>query len=465
MSRIQINSPIFFWLLILVLAAGSWMYFQPVHTYTLDSDMSIWILMTEHPHLPQGLYYWGQNRLGSLIPIIAHLLTYIGFSAIVAVSVVNLSFQVLSAWIVRLLTGQNLPALFMAFMLLFPPWVFKFMNHIGHPYTQQVFLWLLTLWIYKRYTFKNDYMIWVYGTLIGIQIWVSDISIALIPLFGLALWKFFPVKSSAWIKAFVALCIPFIFILILKNNTPQHANYYSFFADLNGLKTNLALLTRVGSYFTQISLLGKFASILVIIIAQYSLVKGKSTTESSSTLLLGVMLLLITLSSDWVARNEGLRYFGLPLTFILAGLLMRELKPVELRSNGILQLALVLSMSVFMFIDISYLSPDYRYVKTRPTRVEAEELARSVNYPLLGDYWWVYITTVFREDALGSAHFNYEARNQWDWNQIVLQDSISYVNTENPDTLFIKQEPFIKLHDTKPIGPCFYSSYVRIQQK
>jgi hypothetical protein len=70
-------SAVFSGFLITLFALLSFRSFAPNLSPFLNSDGAIHVLMSYDLQLPQDLYYWGQNRLGSLIPILTHVLLQI----------------------------------------------------------------------------------------------------------------------------------------------------------------------------------------------------------------------------------------------------------------------------------------------------------------------------------------------------------------------------------------------------
>lgn len=70
------SSPAYIVLLTIIFSL-SFRSFAAYLTPDLNSDHAIHILMTYDLKLPQDLYYWGQDRLGSLLPILGHLLLQI----------------------------------------------------------------------------------------------------------------------------------------------------------------------------------------------------------------------------------------------------------------------------------------------------------------------------------------------------------------------------------------------------
>jgi hypothetical protein len=79
--------------LIIILSARSHMAMNEVR---LNSDHAIHVLMTQDLVLPNDLYYWGQDRLGSIVPILAHgIMRVFSLSPVVAVSISQYFFLLL----------------------------------------------------------------------------------------------------------------------------------------------------------------------------------------------------------------------------------------------------------------------------------------------------------------------------------------------------------------------------------
>ncbi|HXC05066.1 MAG TPA: hypothetical protein VNZ86_09975, partial [Bacteroidia bacterium] len=69
--RIRVSSGIQL-MLLLVLTLVSFWILSPWKSPFLNSDNAVHILMTYDCQLPEDLYFWGQDRLGSLIPLLGH---------------------------------------------------------------------------------------------------------------------------------------------------------------------------------------------------------------------------------------------------------------------------------------------------------------------------------------------------------------------------------------------------------
>ena len=139
----------FFFLVLLLIAAGGIRYFQALYSPMIDSDQSIWILIARDPHFPHALYFYGQNRLGSLLPLLAHLLVLTGIPALYAMTSVNVLIQCTTAFLIARLSGSRSTGLDHGRAAALPPWTLYTLGMIGHPYTTQLFLWTCILWLMR----------------------------------------------------------------------------------------------------------------------------------------------------------------------------------------------------------------------------------------------------------------------------------------------------------------------------
>lgn len=61
----------YFLLCSISIAIVSFFLFAPIYSNGYSSDNAIHVLMAYDFEFPTDLYYWGQDRLGSLIPMLA----------------------------------------------------------------------------------------------------------------------------------------------------------------------------------------------------------------------------------------------------------------------------------------------------------------------------------------------------------------------------------------------------------
>lgn len=117
-------------------------HFSVATTPHFNADQAIHALMAERFDWSRDAYYWGQDRLGSLLPFLGSLATLCGLDGLTAMvgvqAAVLLGCGLLWAWIVRdvLLAAVGFGA------LLLPPYPFYEAVAVGHPYLGQTLLGL-----------------------------------------------------------------------------------------------------------------------------------------------------------------------------------------------------------------------------------------------------------------------------------------------------------------------------------
>ena len=63
----------YYYISLLIIVIISFRIYSSVFYPGLNSDNAVTILMTHYFHLPDDLYFWGQDRMGSIIPLIAQI--------------------------------------------------------------------------------------------------------------------------------------------------------------------------------------------------------------------------------------------------------------------------------------------------------------------------------------------------------------------------------------------------------
>ena len=173
-------------------------HFSVATTPHFNADQAIHALMAERFDWSRDAYYWGQDRLGSLLPFLGSLGTLWGLDGLTAMvgvqAAVLLGCGLLWAWIVRdvLLAAVGFGA------LLLPPYPFYEAVAVGHPYLGQTLLGLGLLALLEAERRANPVPAGVdgvstrraarYGPLRAValplvaaaSLWASELSVALI---------------------------------------------------------------------------------------------------------------------------------------------------------------------------------------------------------------------------------------------------------------------------------------------
>lgn len=124
----------------------SFLILSPFFSPFLNSDNAIHILMGYDFHLPSDYYFWGQDRLGSIIPLLTHVLYKVLhvspalLSSFVLYSLVLLFVLMLSAFI-----ENRWYKVLLCVLLFFPVHTTDHMLRLAHPYAAQYMFILMSI--------------------------------------------------------------------------------------------------------------------------------------------------------------------------------------------------------------------------------------------------------------------------------------------------------------------------------
>lgn len=185
------------WLLAIALctliALLSLLNFSAYYSPNLNSDQAIHVLMAADLQLPADLYYWGQDRLGSLEPILAHgLLALLPLRPVVALSIVQYGILIAGFWVFARFFKQPLITVIFALVWFLPLRSFVEFVLPAHPYRSQFFMVGIALLLCRQLLAKarpgeplnQPLTLAAIALCAFLAIWISDFS-ALI-FFGLA---------------------------------------------------------------------------------------------------------------------------------------------------------------------------------------------------------------------------------------------------------------------------------------
>ncbi|RMF68106.1 MAG: hypothetical protein D6742_05940 [Cyanobacteria bacterium J069] len=220
----------------------------------MNSDHAIQILMAYDLRLPQDLYYWGQDRLGSLIAILAHgLIQITPLSPVVAVSVVQYLFLIAGFIAFSSLFQSSLLKIILGVVWLLPLSPFGELIQSAHPYAPQLALigiavalanQLMQIEHLRKEPVSGWRRIWTLSaisTCLMLSIWISDLSILICFLFIITVlfhrYQFDIFSLSVWRKPrpnradMLAVAVPFVagllFIIFAKSQAMRRVEGYS----------------------------------------------------------------------------------------------------------------------------------------------------------------------------------------------------------------------------------------------
>jgi hypothetical protein len=430
-----------------VIAGFSLYYFQAVNSPLLDSDQAVWVHLARDPHFPDALYFYGQNRLGSLLPLTAHLLVLLGVPAIWAVSLVNLMVQCGAAALSFRLSKSAAASLIVALVLMFPPWTMYTISLIGHPYTTQIFLWFLILsYLSDRKELSNK-SAFVLSLLSLLSLWVSSLSILFVPVLAFAIWFHFKQRNRGfWLRLSASFLIGLSMIIFVKSKLRGSGSSFINIASPEGIKANFEGFLEIILYYWHQNIGIQILILFLLAILFFQWIFGRSTLSTRLTFAYGLLALIFTHLSKWVTVNDsGIRYWALPVALLIFSAIMKKGRMVKLTSIPLLAAILWAGIDSTKFLDSGY-----RHVPGRPSRSEMEFIAQKIDGNVMADYWSLYLLKIFNYDLNVSNPEPWLARDHWNWETVASADTIWSVNIEtepiwvmNGDTLMATPAPVI----------------------
>jgi hypothetical protein len=187
-----------YYILLFLLILFSFYNFSVVYFPLLNSDMAVNILMAQSLNLPGDLYFWGQDRAGSLIPLLANILVEAyKFPAVLAVSVIH--YLILIAGFLALASlfrNRNLRVV-LALIWFFPSW--HFLDQVNQLFGIQMSMIVIALYFLKSMQAAVNIHFRVLRLSLAcfsflIAIWVSDLAVLSLLIVALiVIWKYQPI--------------------------------------------------------------------------------------------------------------------------------------------------------------------------------------------------------------------------------------------------------------------------------
>ncbi|MCF8255825.1 MAG: hypothetical protein K9J84_14705, partial [Bacteroidia bacterium] len=232
-------------------ALVSYFFFGPLNPKFFNSDQAIHVLMTCDFNWTEDAYYWGQNRLGSFLPLLASpIYQATNIHPIFLLGFLNFLFLLIAYYFLQKHIESNYGKLFFLLALFFPHPTYYYLLLIGHPYGAQILC--LTLSVHTYILFKrkleNDYskisglvylylfLFFVFSTL---SVWINELSLLLFLGIFLSLlrsklngkyffaevlknWRHY---KYLWFTSIFLVYLGYSFIHYLKVNAFQDAEY------------------------------------------------------------------------------------------------------------------------------------------------------------------------------------------------------------------------------------------------
>jgi hypothetical protein len=432
---------------------------SPWRSPFLDSDQSLQILMTTYLRLPGDFYFWGQDRLGSLVPILAHgLYTLFHMSPALAASLVLYGLvAVLVLVMVRFIPSLS-GRIMLVFLLFFPIHVADNMLKLGHPYAPQyACIAIFIACMYRFKTLVEESSVWKAALFLFLGIlaldaalWISEMSIVALLAFAIAVLvaKGSPALLSKQTKASVRIFFIYAFLSLVTLGAGLWFIFYAksqaravptydqqWLASAGEIRAGAT--TYMESYGNTLLCKNDILTFLYALLflcllgnAFYVLclqiVRSKKAPEFLSLFLLlnGIGGELLILLSKWVALNHfNSWYQTYPyVSLVLFILLVRERHPRNKLISGLsltwVLVAVVSASSIYYFQQGK--DPNQRSLR------EMSALNTLAPCAFIGDYWNSYLLWAANPLTLKAVPYEYP-RCPWNVDSVMASPAIYLV--------------------------------------
>ena len=482
--------------LVFVVSWGLFLSFWGVaQSPQVNADQLIHALMAERFDWSRDAYYWGQDRLGSLLPFLGSILTATGLDGLTAMAwvqgLVLLGCGLLWAYLV---SDVLMASVGLAFLML-PPYPFEDGVNIGHPYLSQYVLGLGLLALLEAARRANEASIVLksnastrpFGTpiirnfglvvLAVANLWASELSLALL---AAAAWFYRGTiiqlsRDSPW-AVFLGASSGLLGLWLAKSGAPQQKGFAKLIASPHEVLQSLAsqwtewstmLMGGGNKPFNALFWWAFLAAMLGLVV--FGWLRPKRVKALTWTLgLASLGSWAVVHLSGWSAVNGfPLRYFSAAFGF--GGLAVLScLSDLGISKKPFLRAGTVALLVMQVWAAWSFNRTFSTGAKGRLTRLQAEALldreGRSDDsLAFIASYWNSYLLDGLSPQAIGIPHENDHCRERRYLNEVLDQNEIIAIAAGwvevLPDTLQQYGVTWIKMGETQTTTGTDYARY------
>lgn len=387
--------------------------------------------MTANFRFPHDLYFWGQDRLGSFVPLLSHLVMKLtGLNAAWAVSITNYLILIAGYFSISSLFINRGTKLILALFWFFPPVNFLDFLMIAQPFGVQMSLLAIAIYIFNKINpsqsaFKKIVLISLISITLIISMWVSDLTIiSVFLLVALALFNYFRdynnrllfrfkmrniFKEPALYITLFWMLAGYIFIKYAKSHADQDIRYTKqMFNDLDTVFLTIkAILSQIIDILTFnyesnifLGLFGWLSVIALFTITCFAIKKRHSITSNKwfwvflTQAILSIMAILV---SYWVFRNGvSRRYFVLAYISLVLAILLISDKFTGKQKFSINILLILTAITGLLSSTVHIYYPERQKSKFEYMK-EFRKLGKA---GIISEYWNSYITAIAAPDKI-----------------------------------------------------------------
>lgn len=479
-----------FYLSVLAIIVISFFFYSSNFYPLLNSDDALNILMAHYYKLPQDLYCWGQDRGGTLIPLVSQVfIKLFGFSALTSVSFSNYIVLILGYIGFSSIIKSDFYKLIFAIIWFLP--FQMFIDIVRFPIGMEYSLIGFSVFLINRvqkcnpgHHFKKHLLLISTIVMLILSVWVSDMAIVTIGILMtiLVVYNYFEKGSlvinwTIFIYAVSGFILCFLSIKLAKSYAPVKTVNYLSINHYEQIKTAFIILKKsfievilfktreifVSIYF--ILVIG-FISFIIVYTLKKKVVFELFLNKWIAFFFFDfVIIFSVLMVSSWVLANGMGRWYFVAsyISFALASLL--TLDYLEKFKRALLFKYLVLLIALVGAISPIY-SMKYIRPKTLTPMVDVVgEFKQLGEIGIIAEFWNSYITSCPDPELIKATPYDLSgAIRKKEIVDMVFQKRNLYVIRDMwmksfPDTL--EQFGHVLLKDGKPfrLGGCEVCKY------
>lgn len=437
-------------------------YALPYYPF-LDSDIAVHVYMAENFRFPDDLYFWNQDRLGSLAPLIAYVVNICSpLNAAWSVSITEWFFLICCCVLSWYFISSPLLRVLITVLWFFPNFEMRCLFLPSHPYNEQLAIIFASLVLIDKSVvraFRPLYLPLI-SLLILASLWVSEFSllffILLIPVFFNTFKKHLILNfHSSYISIIAAgvILVSGIFgLLSIKAGLPQENQYMRvLFAHPNEMLSSAQTLFQFIMNNLMFDGYIIFNSILLYTLTPLLLLRFMHSTHGWSRyfLLVATIGTVLLISLRWVHINAVMLKYFIPVIMAM-WMFVLSLNP-SVKTHFRLTYYSLACIAVFASA-FSFQKPYSKFYQESITYTDLKSLSSLPHHHFLGDYWHAYVLGIADPSTIvATPHMKDVSRHKLFKHAVLNSDSL-YVVSNNwldafPDTLLQGNFSFVAVND------------------
>lgn len=455
------------------LVSISFAFYAIVNFKAYNSDFAIQLLMSEDFQLPRDLYFRGQDRLGSLIPLLAYPLVLLKVNTFWAASIVQYLLLLGTFGFLSTLFSKWWQKLSLAIIVFFPNWAFVDQVHIAQPYISHHFILALFLWLYFKAKLQENFKTILLIVFAGLMMWTSEMAAINLGLFSVLFYKELLQRlrlKHAKIYVAIAAISVLCFLLLAKLYAENAGVYYQFFASWPEFKKaiayNTGLLWQVATFGGN-KPISPWLFYVLLFFVPFIFIFGRPINILTKYFIYSALgTAILVLLSHWSALNNyPNRYFTSAYFFLLLALLMHAETLPWRKTKQITTLVLTVlsACSGVYFVTQFTLEID-----TLMTKTEMQAVVKKGRFGVIGSYWNSHALDALSPNVVATPYDGFYLRMPEKVQDVMTQDSILIIKNgfleSLPDTLDQYGQTLVKSGKNQTLHEfefAFYKKLVR----